>query len=346
MWTIGLALCLETVGPENLGKTIGSIFSFISVGNLASPLLGGVLYKKAGYAGVFGIGFAVLAVDFIMRLLVIEKKVAARYYAQDPEHVNDRETTPSRHNDNDEESNHAGENGEDEPLLGKKEESRYILPKDQSAMAKKIPILPCLKDPGLLTALLVAFVQAMILGSLDATVPIVAQELFNFDSLEAGVLFLPLGGFDLVLGPIAGWAVDRFGTKPTAVGGYTYLVPVLILLRLPHAGGKPQMILYGALLALVGAGLAVIGAPSIVEAGSIVQNYFEANPDFFGEAGPYAQLYGLNSMVFSAGLAVGPELAGELKQSIGYGNANLVLAVVCAVTAVLCFFFIGGKPRF
>lgn len=27
VWTIGLALCLETVGPENLGKTIGSVRS-------------------------------------------------------------------------------------------------------------------------------------------------------------------------------------------------------------------------------------------------------------------------------------------------------------------------------
>ena len=25
VWTIGLALCLDTVGPENLGKTIGSV---------------------------------------------------------------------------------------------------------------------------------------------------------------------------------------------------------------------------------------------------------------------------------------------------------------------------------
>lgn len=63
------------------------------------------------------------------------------------------------------------------------------------------------------------------------------------------------------------------------------------------------------------------------------------------DLGPYAQLYGLNSMVFSAGLTLGPELAGELKQAIGYGNMNLVLAVICAVTAVLCFVYIGGKPR-
>ena len=33
VWTIGLALCLDTVGPENLGKTIGSVGSPRSNGN-------------------------------------------------------------------------------------------------------------------------------------------------------------------------------------------------------------------------------------------------------------------------------------------------------------------------
>ena len=33
VWTIGLALCLETVGPENLGKTIGSVHSILLKGN-------------------------------------------------------------------------------------------------------------------------------------------------------------------------------------------------------------------------------------------------------------------------------------------------------------------------
>lgn len=358
VWTIGLALCLETVGPENLGKTIGSvggrmrpsrrihanpsqIFSFISVGNLVSPLLGGVLYKKAGYPGVFGIGFAVLAIDFVMRLLVIEKKVARRYEAEDPSSVNDLNTTPSHQQDQGDEEQG---NDEEQPLLGN-EKNEFKLADDQPAIARKIPILPCLKDPRLLTALLVAFIQALLLGSFDATVPTVGQELFDFDSLKAGMLFLPLGVFDFVIGPLAGWAVDRYGTKPAAVLGYGYLVPILVLLRLPHAGGKDQIILYGTLLALCGIGLAVIGAPSIVEAGAVVQKYYEANPDFFGEDGPYAQLYGLNSMVFSAGLALGPELAGELKQSIGYGNMAAVLAAICVVTCALCFVFIGGKLK-
>jgi len=325
--------------------TVWKIFSFVSVGSLCAPVLGGVLYNQAGYPGVFGIGFAVIAIDFTMRALVIEKKVARRYESQDSSQGDDPASAPSHqqnHGPDEEEGN-----SEQQPLIGsnKEDAAAFKLSENQPRIARMIPILPCLGDPRLLTAFLLAFIQATLLGNFDATIPTVAQELFHFDSLQAGVLFLPLGIFDLLLGPVFGWCVDRFGTKPVAVLSYTYLIPVLTLLRLPHEGEHDQIILYGGLLALCGIGLACIGAPSIVEAGAIVQKYYEVNPEFFGDNGPYAQLYGLNSMVFSAGLTLGPELAGELKRVIGYGNMNAVLAAVCAVTAGLSFVYIGGKPR-
>lgn len=50
-------------------------------------------------------------------------------------------------------------------------------------------------------------------------------------------------------------------------------------------------------------------------------------------------------MVFSLGLTLGPEIAGEVKEAIGYGNMNIVLAAICAVTAVLSFVYMGGKPK-
>lgn len=314
------------------------IFSFISVGNLLAPLLGGVLYEKTGYVGVFGLSVGLLGVDFLMRLLVIEKKVAKRYDAVDPkEDESDPETTPDA-GQGDVESVKAPKDQEDlEP---------YRLSRDQPAIARKITLLPCLANTRLAVAFAVAFVQAMLLGNFDATVPTNAHELWGFGSLKSGLLFLPLGALDLVIGPVAGWFVDKYGTKPGAVVGYTYLVPVLILLRLPHEGGTDQVLLYGGLLALCGAGLAIIGAPSLVEAGTVVQKYYEANPDFFGEQGPYAQLYGLNSMVFSLGLCVGPALAGGLKECLGYGNMNIVLAAISGATAFVCFFWLGGPPRF
>ena len=281
-----------------------------------------------------------------MRLLVIEKKVAGRYDSG----LDDRNNSSHQDGDATEENGSAeaqqDSSNEESPLLGKKEEeTNYNISSDPPNFVRKVPVLYCLSDKSLQTALLVAFVQAALLGTFDGTVPTEAQELFNFDSTKAGLLFIPLGIFDFIVGPLAGWAVDRYGTKPAATAGYAFLVPVLVLLRLPHAGGTGQIVLYCALLALCGIGLAVIGAPSIVEAGAVVQKYHKANPEFFGEQGPYAQLYGLNSMVFSAGLTLGPLISGGLRESIGYGNMNAVVAAICAVTAVASFCFIGGKPK-
>ncbi|KAI4139596.1 MAG: hypothetical protein L6R39_006208 [Caloplaca ligustica] len=338
VWTIGLALVLDTVGPGNLGKTIGSIFGFISIGELAAPVLGGVVYEKAGYPGVFGMGFAILAIDFIMRLLLIEKKVAAQWEVHD-----------DRSEDNTEEQDGTSADQEDaneeEPLLRKKEEDGYKVPQGQSRVVKGFPILYCLKDPRLLVALLLAFNQATLLAAFDATIPTEAEQLFGFDSLESGLLFIALVLPYLVLGPVAGWLVDRYGPKPAAVLGFGYLVPVLILLRLARPGGTSQIVIYCVLLALNGIGLAIIGSPSIVEASYVVDLYNKANPDFFGEQGPYAQLYGINSMVFSLGLTLGPLISGGLKDSIGYGNMNIVIAMLCLTTALLSVVYVGGKPK-
>ena len=313
------------------------IFGFISIGELAAPVLGGVVYKKAGYPGAFGMGFGLLAVDFLMRLLLIEKKVAAKW------------STPT--NEPQEDTDQTGDNAttedadEEEPLLRKKEVKNYKVPEGQHKAVRAFPILYCLKDPRLLTAFLVAFNQATLLATFDATIPTEAEDLYGFDSLKAGLLFIALVLPYILLGPVAGWLVDRYGPKPAAVLGFGYLVPVLILLRLVRPGGTSQIVIYCALLALCGIGLAVIGSPSIVEASYVVERYNKANPDFFGEQGPYAQLYGVNSMVFSAGLSLGPIISGGLKDSIGYGNMNVVIALLCLTTATLSFVFIGGKPK-
>ena len=317
------------------------IFGFISIGELAAPVLGGVVYNKSGYAGVFGLGFAILAVDFIMRILIIEKKTAAGYEDTETREQSNRNASEDQENT----AEDGNEESEEDPLIRKKEEDQYNIPADQPRAVQSFPLLYCLSNPRLLTALLLAFVQATLLATFDATIPTEAQELFGFDSLQAGLIFVALILPYLILGPIAGWTVDRYGPKPAAVLGFGYLAPALILLRLVRPGGKSQIIVYCVLLALSGLGMGVIGSPSIVEASYVVQMYDKANPDFFGANGPYAQLYGINSMVFSLGLTVGPLVSGSLKDSIGYGNMNIAVGALCLVTATLSFFFIGEKPK-
>ncbi|ETS85443.1 hypothetical protein PFICI_03468 [Pestalotiopsis fici W106-1] len=346
VWTIGLAMVLDTVGTENLGKTMGVIFSTISVGELVAPVLGGVLYDKTGYGGVFGLAVGIIGIDFVMRLFLIEKKTAAKYdnslLANGA--VNAREHDHGHGTNGDDDIGP----GEQDALLPGKVDEAYKIKHEPSELVRSIPILYCLRNPRLVMALVLSLVQATLLAVFDATVPTEAQTLFGFNSLKAGLLFIALDIPYLVLGPIAGWAVDKYGTKPAAVFGFAWLVPMLVLLRLPTEGlesGRTNIIIYCAMLALNGVGLAVIGSPSFVEASEVVQKYDKANPEFFGANGPYAQLYGFSSMFFCAGLTLGPIVGGALKDSIGYGNANAVFAAVSAIAAVLSYLVIGGKPK-
>ena len=308
VWTIGLALLLDTVGSEKLGVTIGSIFGFISIGELAAPVLGGVVYDKAGYGAVFAMAFAMLALDFIMRLMVVEKKTAKKYDSsikipgdldQDPEDGNaEQEQTHGNAEDRE-----GGDANESDPLLSRNGKSSsensqwHIKAERVPGWVKKLPILYCLSSPRLLVAELVAFMQATLLSTFDATIPTEAKSLFGFNSLSAGFLFAPLVLPYLLLGPVAGKLVDKYGPKYAAVIGFAWEVPALILLRIPSAGGKDQIISFCIFVALNGIGLAAIGPPSIVEASYVAEGYFNHNKEFFGGEGPYAQLYAINSMV-------------------------------------------------
>lgn len=278
-----------------------------------------------------------------MRLLMIEKKVAIKYIPAESG-TGSPSLSPSTSSMNDEST----------PLLvdgassQRKTQSFYRLPEPKSRITKALPILLILRDPALLIAIFMGFIQAFLLGGFDATVPIVAAQRYNFNSLRAGLLFLPLGGADFFFGPLFGWCVDRWGTKPLSVFGFSYLVPVLVLLRLPAAVAADidrngQIALYATLLGLNGVGLAVINSTSIVESGNVVERYWKANEALFEGQAPYAQLYGINSMMWSAGLTAGPVVSGALKETIGYGNMNAVLAGICGVTALLAAVFVSGK---
>lgn len=303
-----------------------------------APAVGGILYQKTGYTGVFALAASILVVDIAMRFLLIEKSSAAEYKNEDEDNSGGTPEPPIEESTSD-------ANEEEDSLLWKKEEENYKIVPSGHRLIKTFPVLSCLGNHRLLTTIFLTVIQASTLSSFDATIPTVALEYFNVDSFQASLLFVATVVPCIILGPLAGWMVDRYGTKPIAVFGYGSLVPALLLLRLVQPGGTQQMIRYGIILALCGVGLSFIGPPGMVEASFIMKRYHEANPGLFGEQGPYAQLYALTSMAFSLGMTIGPILSGLVKQHIGYGNMNTVIAGVCLFTAMLSFVYIGEKPR-
>ena len=73
------ALIGDAVDQDNLGQTIGYLGSAIASGFLLGPFLGGVVYNSGGYNAVFWFAYPILALDMVMRLVLIEKKVAAQW---------------------------------------------------------------------------------------------------------------------------------------------------------------------------------------------------------------------------------------------------------------------------
>jgi MFS family permease len=317
------------------------MFSFITPGAILAPTIGGAIYSRAGYVAVFMVGGSVLVVDFIMRLFLIEKPVARRYMQVEDEMVEDSTTGESAN------TNGHAEAGatEDSPLLKADDSLVYKIPPGQPERVRNFPFLYCLSDVSLLASMFAALVHAILIGSFDATLPKYGEELFGFDSLQAGLLFIPLGVIDSLITPFTGWLVDRFGPKHVGTPGFVFTAPLMFAFRFVTANTHDQLVLYCVLLALTGIGISVIGTPSLVEAGAVVQRYYDANPAFFDHHPPYATLYGLQSMVFMLGLTIGPLVAGGLKDWIGYGNMNAVMAVVAILSAVVCWQFLGRRPR-
>ena len=73
IYTGGLALLMETVGLDEIGKWMGLVLSFANAGVLISPTLGGLLYSNLGVNAVFLAMGIIVMLDIILRLEMVEK---------------------------------------------------------------------------------------------------------------------------------------------------------------------------------------------------------------------------------------------------------------------------------
>jgi MFS family permease len=78
---VGLALLSDTMGATNSGGAMGYQAIALSMGTIFGPALGGLVYDLAGHFAVFGMAFAILLVDILLRLLMIERNVAMQWLA-------------------------------------------------------------------------------------------------------------------------------------------------------------------------------------------------------------------------------------------------------------------------
>lgn len=334
VWTVGIALMVDTVGREGLGQAIGYVSMSLSIGTMAGPLLGGVLYENGGYYSVFGLAFGLIGVDIFLRLVLIEKRHAARWIAPEvkplaPIEEQDKENAPMGATT-------------DSPALSND-------PQPEASEEKPVARSPLRQTASLLSSyrLVVSlwgyFVISLVLTSFDSVLPIFVQETFGWEQTGQGLIFVALM-VPHILDPITGFIIDRYPWTPRylTAAGFLFVVPVATLLRLVKENTMHDKIVLCALLALLGCCIAMVMTPIVTEVFNAVKEKEDKSPNIFGRGGAMALAFGLSNMGFAAGSLIGPFFAGFIRQSAGWGTMGWAMGLIAGVSAIPNLLFVGG----
>lgn len=357
-WVVGLALLADTVPQERLAQAMGYVGAGMSIGILIGPLLGGVVFDRAGYGAVFGMAYALIGLDVLLRLLLVEKKVAARWdptaggrernYNTDSEEQESNDAVPGSSNGLEKQAEVNIPTDPEQCTPGMSEQvarDNGRTPTKRRVRDRLPPLLSLLYSRRLLAALFGAMMQAAIMTAFDSVLTIHAAETFNWTSTGAALLFLPIV-IPSFLGPVFGYLSDRYGGRYLATAGFLCACPPLVCLRYIDSNTIKDKVLICALLFLVGLSLTMTFPPFMAEISAVVEakeRKMVANGmRGYGPGGAYAQAYALFNMAFAAGCTLGPLLAGFLVEQQGWATMAWTLGLLSAVAAVPTLFWLGG----
>uniref|UniRef100_A0A060T046 ARAD1C13750p n=1 Tax=Blastobotrys adeninivorans TaxID=409370 RepID=A0A060T046_BLAAD len=343
VWTVGLAVIAETASSHEVAYYMAYPGIGLSLGLFFGPLLGGIVYDKAGYYAVFYLCFAMLACDILLRLLMIERKALLQKLKK---FSTDSQPVDQVINDGVEEEPTVVEGDVEQQPPPNKEVSEDPSPTPAKPRGKILcklpPIFLLLTSPRILTAVFQSFTMSWIMSAIDATLTIHLKELFGFSSLGASLMLLAVAAPSIVE-PLVGKAADRFGPRPVIIFGLVLAGPFLILLRLPNHNSTQQIVEFAALLTVAGFGLICVFSPMLGELSNVTLKIESRNKGIFGPGRGFGQAYGLFNVAFSLGSIVGPFQSGATNDNQGWGMTSLSLGIVAFGTLIPSILFSGGN---
>ncbi|KAH8719603.1 putative MFS-type transporter C18.02 [Beauveria bassiana] len=323
-WTVGLALLVDTTDRERLGETLGYMSMGMMVGTTAGPLLGGVIYKAGGYHSVFGAAFALIFVDAVLRLAMLEKKQIRS--ADGGEEAVTEPLLPATESGN----------VSDRPNYGIAGEAS-VEPCDDAADEKwSSPIFVLLSMPRIRICLWAYCVISMSLTAFDSALPLFVRDTFSWSQLGQGLIFLPLSATQ-VFDPVTGIICDKYPNKRGYIAAVAFVAAgaSFCTLRIVTHDSLAQKIVLCVLLGLLGLSVSFAVPPILVSIQETLDDKAKDDVGAFGSGGAVALAYGLVNSAFAVGALLGPLMGGYLRSVAGWGTMTLVLALANGATGAV-----------
>ncbi|KAF9888989.1 hypothetical protein FE257_008159 [Aspergillus nanangensis] len=352
VWTVGMALLVDSVEKEHLGQSLGYIGMATSLGSLTGPLLGGVIYQSGGYYAVFGTAFGLIGVDILLRIAVIEKKHARRWLENGaPQEI----TTMSACKTSETKTTLHITSTPDAPR--DEEENNICRTVDTTREAPPSTDLPSTLTPKnrLPTTLILLFsprllcvfwgwlIVSLLLDAFDGVLPLFVSDTFHWKQAGQGLIFIPISVPQLI-GPGVGALIDRIPhcRRYLAFGAFLCAVPPCVCLRFVLYDTIEHKVLLCGLLSALGFSIAFIIPVVGYEVNAVVVEKEQIDPQVFGKGGALAQAYGLTNSAIALGSLIGPILAGFIRDSAGWATMTSVLAIISGVSALPALLMSGG----
>ena len=334
--TIGVVLLVDTVGSACLGQYLGYLSFGLAAGMPTGPLLGGILYDKAGYYSVFIIAFAIIGVDAILCAIMIETRHTGRDEETDREVEAGLPTLDC--------CEMVEPDGEHSGKCCSVHMNADLSDINQGRRDIRLPAtVSLIISPRILICMWNYCLTAILSTAFDAVLPIYVHDMFHWSQMGSGLVFLTLT-LPLFFDPVTGIMCDRWPRSMRYMSSASLVasVPVLVSLRFVEHNTIEHKALFCVLLSLVGFISSFVQIPAVLEVDRAVKEKEEDTPGLFGRRGAVAQAYGLCTGSYALGSIVGPLFAGFIREYAGWKTMAWALAIISGLSALPTYLLLGG----
>ena len=230
VYVVGMTIILDTVTINHVAEYMGYVAIAMNVRTFVGPLLGGVVFNLAGYHAVWWMMLGFIILDTLLRFVMVGRTRKRSIEVDAVRSESNSEQELSRPDDKNGGKTTAVRTTSSVEGIHAIRASAYI-PVDQSSPSDgtkargKLPaIITLMTSMRMDVALYGVCVQSMIFSGFETVVSLYVQEIWDYTSLGAGLIFIPLT-LPAFFAPLLG----RISTGQLLAGAWSLASVVFVL---------------------------------------------------------------------------------------------------------------------